>query len=208
MVIFFCSCKEDKGAFAEQASFESVWQRYIREVQNNVGTIDFKFNSSATLAEISLLKKETLFELPESVLELYKMGNGQAEDGFALFRGLTLLSISEVIQNWRQMKSVKKLNNEVIQKGSVKAVFWNDSWLPIASDAGNNYICVDFDPTLSGSKGQLIRVYVDANIREYLAKTPKSYFAEQAAGLKNGQLKFDDYGVGPFTLQELKAQAE
>ncbi|MCM8537845.1 MAG: SMI1/KNR4 family protein [Lentisphaeraceae bacterium] len=207
-LIILTSCNDDKGSFASEASFEGVWQRYKVEVENKVGKLDFKFNEPATLASLDQLKKETSLELPDEVLELYKMGNGQAEDGFALFRGMTLLSISEVIKNWQQMKTVKHKEMTLHKEGRVKADYWNEKWLPIAADAGNNYICVDFDPVLGGSKGQLIRVYTDANIREFIAKTPKSYFAAQAAGLKNGQLKFDDFGVGPFTLEELKAQSE
>ena len=51
------------------------------------------------------------------------------------------------------MQTVKPKEMEISKEGRVKAEFWNVNWLPIASDAGNNYLCVDFDPALGGSKG-------------------------------------------------------
>lgn len=204
--LFTVGCDQDKGAFAKQASFESVWVRYDLELKNHIKDVDYKFNPPATLADLDLLEKTTSLKLPDEVLELYKMGNGQAEDGFAIFRGMTLLTVNEIIRNWQQIQTVKPKEMEISKEGRVKADFWNVSWLPIASDAGNNYLCVDFDPALGGSKGQLIRVFTDANIREYVAKTPKSYFAEQAAGLSQGALRFDEYGYGPYTLEELKSR--
>lgn len=204
ILLLVVGCDQDKGSFAKEASFESVWVRYDLELKNHLKEVDYKFNPPATLADVDKIQKMTGVELPEGVLELYKMGNGQADNGFAIFRGMTLLRINDVIRNWQQMQTVKPKNMEISKEGRVKDVYWSKLWLPIASDAGNNFICVDFDPALGGTRGQLIRVYTEANIREYIAKTPKSYFAEQAAGLSQGTLKFDEYGYGPYSLDELK----
>ena len=44
------------------------------------------------------------------------MGNGQADNGFAIFRGMTLLRINDVIRNWQQMQTVKPKNLSKIVK--------------------------------------------------------------------------------------------
>lgn len=206
LMVIFTSCKKNPADnfynSSDQRSFEEIWEAYKVQVGLKVEGADFKFNPPANLKEVSLWEKTIGIQLTGDLLELYKVGNGQAEDGQTILKGFTMMKVVDAARQWQLIdtKIAKiKLPEEV--KGPVKKEIWNPKWIPFAVDPGGNFICVDMTPDKGGYNGQIIAVYFESGIREVLAPSLKEYFSQAEKGLKEGKLGFDAFGIGPIPVK-------
>ncbi len=208
-LIFLVSCKKESpsttSAQTDPRSFQQVWDLYESQVKVKKKNLNFRFNVPASKEEIQILEKVTGQKFPADVINLFSIGNGQAEDGSELFAGFSMISTAEAAKSWQIMENNhKNTKSPVHVEGFAQKDFWNSKWIPIAADQGNNLLCVDFDPAPGGTSGQLVVVYLDDVIRKVIASSVKNYFAKTAAGLRSGQLMFDEFGFGPFTKKEIE----
>ena len=212
LALFLTSCKEESGSSGQTGdtrSFQQIWELFESQMKAKQAKINFRFNPSAQAEEIQVLEKVVGQKFTADMLNLYNLGNGQAEDGSELFRGFTLVSTSEAAKTWQLMENNHKDKTlPMMNKGPVKKDFWNSKWIPIGADAGGNLLCVDFDPASGGAVGQLVAVYLDDVERSVVAKSIRDYFAKTSAGLRSGQMAFDEFGTGPWTKEELKKMQE
>lgn len=205
LLILSLSCKKSPSEnfyqSSDSRSFEDIWEAYKVQVKLKLEGADFKFNSPANLKEVSQWEMVLKQELPEELLELYKIGNGQAEDGQSIIKGFSLMPIVNAAREWQKADNmIAKIKIPNTAKGSVKQEIWNTKWIPFASDPGGNFLCIDLDPEKGGHAGQVIAVYFEAGIREVISPSVKEYFSQAEAGLKSGKLGFDAFGVGPMPI--------
>ena len=206
LLLLTFSCKKDPSQnfyeSSDKRSFEDIWEAYKVQVQLKLPEADFKFNPPANLKEVSQWEQVLNQPLPAELLELYKIGNGQAEDGQSIVKGFTLMKIVNAARQWQVVENkIAKIKIPDSVKGPVKKDIWNNKWIPFATDPGGNFLCLDLDPDKGGHAGQVIAVYFEAGIREVVAPGVKEYFSSSEAGLKSGKLGFDAFGVGPMPLK-------
>ena len=205
-LLIFISCKKNPAEnfyeSKDQRSFEDIWEAYKVQVTLKLEDVDFKFNSPANLKEVSQWEKILGQKLTGDLLELYKIGNGQAEDGQTAFKGFTMMPIVIAARQWQMVDTkVAKIKAPDQITGPVKKDIWNKKWIPFGTDPGGNLLCIDLDPEKEGYAGQVIAVYFESGIREVIAPSIKEYFSRAEAGLKSGKLGFDAFGVGPIPVK-------
>lgn len=200
------SCKKDPSEnfykSSDSRSFEDIWEAYKVQVMLKREGANFKFNPPANLKEVSQWEQVLKQTLPEELLELYKIGNGQAEDGQSIIKGFSLMPIVNAARQWQLVDNkIAKITIPNSVKGPVKQEIWNTKWIPFASDPGGNFLCIDLDPEKGGHAGQIVAIYFQAGIREVIAPSVKEYFSQSESGLKAGKLGFDAFGVGPTPIE-------
>ena len=204
-LLLFISCKKDSSEnfyeSTDKRPFEDIWEAYKIQVKIKLEGADFKFNPPANLKEVSHWEKALGQTLSGDLLELYKLGNGQAEDGQSIFKGFTLMPIVTATRQWQIVdNNIAKIKvpNSII--GPVKKDIWNSKWIPFGTDPGGNLLCIDLDPEKDGYAGQVVAIYFESGIREVIAPSIKDYFSKSETGLKSGKLGFDAFGVGPMPI--------
>lgn len=208
----------------EDRPLGQVWQAYQSEFKKAQPKADFMLKAPATKEEITSFETACGHKLPSDIHDLYLIANGQNQshdeklEAPIFAPGFRLLPLDEALKGWQQLKGragkmpgnklAKMMGVKYQQNGVKDDMEWNINWLPIGTDGFGNLLCVDYDPAKGGKKGQLITVYFDDVGRNVMADTAIDYLAELEKGLANGQLKFDKYGAGPYSLKELAEFAE
>ncbi len=111
--------------------------------------------------------------------------NGQ--DGCGILFGSQMLSVAEIMQEWRGWREVEAdgMNESCAEfmksspEGVVKPMYTNARWIPLTRDGGGNHMGLDFDPDVGGTHGQMIAFGADEDTKHLLAPT-FAMFAEKA----------------------------
>lgn len=159
---------------------ENSWARFENWLIQNVPSYIEKLNPPASEDEIMWAEKEMGVVLPEDVKSFYRVHNGETK---GMFGGREILSIHYMVEEWRLWK-------QLIDEGELDGVYsrpekgikrdwWNLKWIPLASDGGGNFYCLDLDPAEGGNVGQVIAVWHDEEERTAIA----SCFADWFAGI-------------------------
>jgi cell wall assembly regulator SMI1 len=110
--------------------------------------------------------------LPPAVRDSYLCVDGQEAESAAgcsegLFFGLTLLSMEDVLEEWRFWREVDddpqtganpglKERMQSIPPGWIRRDYSQRGWIPLIADKVGNYVGVDLNPDHEGSIGQVI----------------------------------------------------
>lgn len=120
----------------------------------NKGLNDFDMNAMEASFDI---------KIPKDLRALYKWRNGQSEDNTeALVNNAMFLPLHEALELMQEF-------NERIGTDFEIENWWNEGWIPLFSNGGGDYICYDTEGIFTGSKGQLIEFWHDANNRVVIA---------------------------------------
>jgi internalin A len=142
------------------------------------------FNRAASLDEIQEVEKFIGIEFPQELRDLYLECNGQKNNvKVGLFFGLPFSSLEELKREWRNFDELSKsgmpsLDNSVnsIPIKRIKEQYINTKHIPIASDGGGNFLCIDMDPDSKGTKGQIINIGRDENNRYVISENLSHFF--------------------------------
>lgn len=143
-------------------------------------------------SQFAKLQEITGLALPAAAQAAYQRHNGQAQGGKPLFNSsYRWLSLGEVVREWRGWQALMleeamaQMQNTHEECGSedepVRLDWWNARWLPLASDVFGNLLCIDHQPTRSGTKGQIIEVFHDEESRQLVAVSFEQLLADAVA---------------------------
>ncbi|CCA70936.1 related to SMI1-beta-1,3-glucan synthesis protein [Serendipita indica DSM 11827] len=112
------------------------------------------------------------FALPQPIRDSYLRVDGQEAESSAgctegLFFGLSLLSLEEVVDEWKFWREVDDDpatganptllgRMKSIPAGWIRNDYSNRGWIPLATDRVGNYLGVDVNPGEKGAPGQVI----------------------------------------------------
>jgi cell wall assembly regulator SMI1 len=143
------------------------------------------------LSQLQVLVEETL---PAGLIELYSIHNGINRNTRAnFFYGFPFIPVEKILE---QIKSYSPPNDGLALKyadpGIRNSFMFGSKRIPIGDDAGTCLICVDLDPDIDGTKGQIILVDYD-----YLVAIKLADSVEELT------FKFsEDLEAGRYSLQE------
>lgn len=106
-----------------------------------------QFRPPAPAEEVAALERQLGRKLPDDLHEFYELHDGA--DGIGVVDNEDLLSIAEAGNAWSLLRDVWRELDP--QPG-----LWSDAWLPVTSDGGGSYLCVDLD---AGRLGCVIRYW-------------------------------------------------
>ncbi len=78
------------------------------------------------------------------------------------------------------------------RRGFVKADVWNKRWIPFATDGSGNYLCVDLDPDVGGTVGQVIQWAADPPYVEVTAASFRAWLETFEADLERGLYEWEN----------------
>lgn len=158
------------------------------------------FNKSATDREITNFTKKFPM-LDDSVIQVYRLHNGQPDDLSEFVDGLRFLPINAIISFYEECLDVYK-SDKILQKPcdpkydyidcQIKPSYWNTKWIPILGTPEMKAICLDYDPAVEGRLGQLIEIALEDCDRYYIKESLFEYFKCIKTQLMNGNYQQDE----------------
>lgn len=144
----------------------TLWEKIIKNGMR-IST-DFEemlyLQNGASDIEIENFEKKLNLKMPQEMLNFYRVHNGQkwCVGCKSFVNNLTLISLDEIIETW------EFINDEADWDGytpdnsqEIKPMLWNPKWIPVATNGGGDYVCIDTDPTEQGILGQILYYYHD-----------------------------------------------
>lgn len=136
----------------------------------------FQFQAGLTSVNSDLIKRTEEYYDGVAVYETLLECNGQSEKSDPLFFNefwlMPEIQILEYIELSKEFHGVNHIGNG---HKKIKNHIWNHSWFSLAIDGFGDQLCIDFDPTPSGSMGQIIKVAHDSEVKELLALSLKKF---------------------------------
>ncbi|NJK44760.1 MAG: hypothetical protein HC933_11155 [Pleurocapsa sp. SU_196_0] len=142
--------------------------------------------SGASSKDIQLVQQTVPVEIDE-LFQSLEIVNGQTASDQPFFERFSLFSADEIVANYKLM------NEEVVSDlldsgvdleegesiGPVKPHVWNPGWIPFAGDGGN-FLCIDTDPDVDGSVGQVFTWWRDGSANVWQAESYKAWLEQLA----------------------------
>ena len=153
-------------------------------------------NPPATTEEIEELKVTLGFELPNDLIDMLKIHNGQKNDAGWLFDGQEFLSSHNIINQWKVWKNL--LDDGSFDGSSsepddgIKNDWWNEKWIPFTYNGAGDHYCIDMDPSQDGTSGQIMTMWHDDDERKLLSSSLSQWFKSYVDGLYSGQYVYTD----------------
>jgi cell wall assembly regulator SMI1 len=123
-----------------------------------------QFRGPASPAEIAELERRLEHRLPEDLHAFYSRHDGAI--GIGVVSHEDLLSVANAKDEWANLC-------EVWRELDPQPGLWSDAWLPITSDGGGSFLCID----LADNTGAVIRyLHADPN-RPRIAKSFSKWLA-------------------------------
>ena len=175
------------------------WNRFEKWLEEKYMSGYKTLNVPASDEQIQQLEIALSVKLPEDFIQFLKIHNGQdPEVEFSWLRGIVageqLLSIKEIIEQcnfWNEMVANGEFDEFFEERDNgVKGDWWNTKWIPFTHDGSGNHICIDLDPSNTGTMGQVIRMYHDDDYRPVEAPSFQEWFAQYLDRLEAGE--YDD----------------
>lgn len=106
------------------------------------------------------------------------------------------MSLTEAVNDWKMLNQLLKSGDfEGLTPDSHRAIrneWWNERWIPFASNGGGDYFCVDMAPTKQGKKGQVITHNHESGQHKLLAPSIRDWLGKLANGLEDKTFRFDE----------------
>lgn len=113
--------------------------------------------------QIQVLEEQYGITLPEDLRSLYQWHNGQQDDNYEAFvNNSTFVSLENALDAAAEFTSMIGSDFELPD-------MWHETWIPIFSNGGGDYICYDLAGSFDGQPGQLIEYWHADNDRNIIA---------------------------------------
>ncbi|KAF8130466.1 hypothetical protein K438DRAFT_1788699 [Mycena galopus ATCC 62051] len=149
-----------------------TWNRLRTWLAREYPELGDTLNYGILPQDLAEIEAQLGIELPRAVRESYLVVDGQEAESAAgcaegLFFGLTLLSMEDVLEEWRFWREVDddpstganvqlRDSMQSIPTGWVRREYSQRGWIPLIADKAGNYVGVDVNPDEGGSVGQVI----------------------------------------------------
>jgi cell wall assembly regulator SMI1 len=134
--------------------------------------------------------------LPEEVKESYRAHNGQGGLSPPLMGEWQLLSLRDIVRQWKIMKKLVDsgafADNRGKAVGPVRPDWYNLKWVPVAYNGGGDFRCIDLAPPTRGKVGQIISFWHVDDKRERLAPGFRAWLEAFAKDLESGKYEVKD----------------
>lgn len=179
------------------ASLEQIWSTIDATLKKVSPRAAATLRKPATDKALAALEQALKVKLPADLRTLLSLHDGQDEKKRlpVLFAKTTwfLLPAASIVSTYESLNELDA-DGEFDdlegsnQDGLVKPLWWSDAWIPFATNAAGDSLCVDAGPTKKGKVGQLLWWYHDEDFREREAEHLTAFFTDYAKALSTGKL--------------------
>jgi cell wall assembly regulator SMI1 len=189
---------------------KELWERLEMWLMVQYPEFLDSLNDGATDDMILDAEKKMGIRFPIEFVESLKIHNGQKYDFYpGLIGGHSLLTLDDIVAEWQMwtneldkgvFNDSEKLNFNSYRVKTDQ--WWRSRWIPIALRRYDSY-CLDLDPSLEGSLGQIIEFLDEYAKRELVGNSFKECFKEMVENLENGTfyLQEDEDGDLEFNFR-------
>lgn len=175
------------------------FERFRRWVAEN--TDGLEFNNGADKKQIESAEQVMGLEFPADLRGYLIAADGQAISSNGIMGNWDLMPLRDIVNTWKfQKQMVKKKQfgpkNENEETQYVKGVWWNVKWIPIVHEATGDHVCIDMDPNVHGTVGQVILFRHDDEHRPMIAHSLAEWFGRIADDLESEKQEWDKSSAG------------
>jgi cell wall assembly regulator SMI1 len=135
---------------------KGVWviSQYIERLAQwlaaNISTYYAKLQIGVTKNQLKQFEDQFQIAMPDTFHQLYSWRNGQLPNSNDALQGnRQLLSLEEI-------SSVKDMMDGMIGLDFDNPCYWRRTWIPLLSNGGGSYLCIDMSTEDDGTPGRLI----------------------------------------------------
>jgi cell wall assembly regulator SMI1 len=185
-----------------------VWRRIEHVLAVEAPEVHQTLQAGATAAAIDIIEKEIGFRFPVDLRGSLQIHNGQHDPSRCLkFCGSeTLMTTDDIIRDWQMLTEVGKECD--LQSGidptnrvSLNDDWWKQSCIPFADSEGY-YSCVDMDPALGTSIGQVVYHTHDSELEVSQIRGYGAWLKRVMLALEAGRFQRDEYGFFHVSVSE------
>lgn len=166
-------------------------EQILRQLERLAADSQYELRAGAAGGAVSELVDTVAVAISPLLLEMYRRADGQewttelslvARSDERWDREWYWMPLEETVTHWREWTEAldggafDSQRNLKSDPGVVKA-WWDRGWIPLLSDGGGGYVCLDFAPTINGTSGQVILVEHDSPTRRLLANSLPEYLS-------------------------------
>jgi cell wall assembly regulator SMI1 len=200
-----------------------LWSEYVAWLKEHVPHAYENLAPGATEAQLEEVERVTGYSLPEAAKHVWRLNDGQRETMIASTRStgtpciptLSFLSTTKVIEVWRTWDELRKNESpaslESLQSagrsvfpGKVRPLYTHPAWIPLWSDPTRaDYVGLDLDPDVQGTRGQIINFGRDEERHAVLADDLDALLAILLEEVRSGawQASRMPYGKDGATIE-------
>ena len=172
---------------------EQLWSRIVEWYRSNAPADAFFLAAGASDPEINAVEATLGVNFPDDVRRSYRIHDGSNENAVFEF-GRYLLSLQEIVRAWEILQPLAEdpqySGLRTSYGGSIRSDLWNKRWIPLTDNGSGDHVCVDLDPTETGTVGQLIDYSHEEGPRRVLAKNFEDLLTWFAKDLEMGRFEF------------------
>ena len=176
-------------------SVKTSWQRIETWLESNAPSYASALGKPAIEKDLQSLFDKIDFVFPKSFVESCKVhSSGKSECDFIPDRFGTyfLLQLKDIPREWKTLNDLKRLgdfdDSDPESGPGVAKDWWNENWVPFASNGGGDLLCFDFAPAKGGRKCQVVKFLHDAPERRVISPSFATWLADTAAAVVRGEL--------------------
>jgi cell wall assembly regulator SMI1 len=177
-----------------------IWQRIERWLAANAPTVLEGLNPPATRQQIAETEQFLGITFPAELQAAYLRHDGQSQSSPWFLEGWEWLSLERIRDEWNVWKELLDggdfdgLENDDTS-GKVLTDWWNPNWIPLTYSGSGDHHCLDLEPGLKGTRGQIIEMWHDEGSRTTVANSFGEWLAAFADHLEAGEFVFsEEYG--------------
>ena len=179
----------------------TAWKRIEQWLGDNAPRMLEALGRGAPASAVAAFEKKTGLKLPAAVAASFRRHDG-GDEGTGLFPALekdemaySPMPLSRAASEWRSCSRFARSYPAEAQfdvDRGVRAEYWNPGWVPVATNGGGDYLCVDLAPAPGGKAGQVIEWRHETDERRRVAPSWEKYLQDLADGLEDGTLVNDE----------------
>ncbi|MGL5058964.1 MAG: SMI1/KNR4 family protein [Microcoleus sp.] len=182
-------------------SMQEIWTKIETWLIANAPQIFEELQPGASEFRISELEELLSIQLPEDVKSSYRIHDGQFTYNYGLIYGRELLSLERIADEWHVWKELLDSDTFKTEDGEdigseaapgICNVWWSPKWIPLTYDGAGNHDCLDLNPAVGGTVGQIVTMWHDDPDRQIVAPNFRVWLQQYADGLASGQLIFSE----------------
>ncbi|GMM31366.1 Smi1 protein [Martiniozyma asiatica (nom. inval.)] len=198
------------GGYGDTEPIPELWDRLDNWLEENLPEYGDELEDGATENDLNAFESDLGIQLPYEFRSSFSIHDGQV--GLGKVRGLVyglvlmdLESIAAEVGFWR--KALNKLKNleaegklgsagiglqDSVPKDWIKAVYYNDAWIPFVKDNVGNNLGLDLSPAEKGKRGQVILFGREFDQKIVVAESFGQWLKMLVEDLENGNWYLDD----------------
>jgi cell wall assembly regulator SMI1 len=147
------------------------------------------FQGAAEESKLEKLESVVGTNIPNDFKQMYRSRNGFDNLKLAnLFYGFPFLELDEIIKTQEELKSSHNMEPIRYADPEIKPTYtFGAKRIPIGSDSGTSLLCVDLDPSDTGSYGQVILIDYEIGVALKLNSSVEELVKQFESDLSNGK---------------------